>query len=390
MGLLDDWLVFEDVPHLSDYFPNLSTYPNPLKNNPSYSVVNHYFIYEDDTVAQNIVVDKNSPRGIHFRRVGPSQNVYFKPDTIISEIVYGLYSMYGVTRVMGIDGGYQGFYSKKTIPLTPKVVNDIHKRGGTNFGSSRGAHITYKIVDSIKDGGIKLVYIITEDGTLKGASLIFEEITRHGLNVAVVGIPKTIDNEIPVIDKSLGFDSAVEEAQRAISAAHVEAMSFENGIGVVKLMGRDSGFVAMYASLASRDVDCCLIPESRFYLEGHGGVLEVVAEGAGQDNEQVDVGLWISKRIKELFSKEKKMASDNVYCTLLAHSVVHKAISGYTGFMIGPVKNTHSYIPFDRFTEKQHKQPSFLSTTRSADIIEANKDKEPPTQLSEKKQILAN
>lgn len=199
-------------------------------------------------------------------------------NTIISEIVYGLYSMYGVTRVMGIDGGYQGFYSKKTIPLTPKVVNDIHKRGGTNFGSSRGAHITYKIVDSIKDGGIKLVYIITEDGTLKGASLIFEEITRHGLNVAVVGIPKTIDNEIPVIDKSLGFDSAVEEAQRAISAAHVEAMSFENGIGVVKLMGRDSGFIAMYASLASRDVDCCLIPESRFYLEGHGGVLEYIEQ----------------------------------------------------------------------------------------------------------------
>ena len=202
-------------------------------------------------------------------------------------------------------------------------MNDIHKRGGTILGSSRGGHVTKKIVDSIQDRGINQVYIIGGDGTLKGASLIFEEITRRGLNVVVVGIPKTIDNDIPVIDKSFGFDSAVEEAQRAISAAHVEATSFENGIGVVKLMGRDSGFIAMYASLASRDVDCCLIPESRFYLEGHGGVLEyieqrlkenghmviVVAEGVGQD----DVGLWISKRIKELFSKEKKMVINLKY-----------------------------------------------------------------------------
>ncbi|XP_049369173.1 ATP-dependent 6-phosphofructokinase 6-like [Solanum verrucosum] len=445
----DNGYVLEDVPHLSDYIPSLPTYPNPLKKNPSYSVVNQYFVDKDDTVAQNIVVRKNSSRGIHFRRAGPSQNVYFKPDdvnacivtcgglcpglnTVIRELVCGLYSMYGVTRVMGIDGGYRGFYSKNTIPLTPKVVNDIHKRGGTILGSSRGGHVTKKIVDSIQDRGINQVYIIGGDGTQKGASVLFEEITRRGLNVVVVGIPKTIDNDIPVIDKSFGFDSAVEEAQRAINAAHVEATSFENGIGVVKLMGRNSGFIAMYASLASRDVDCCLIPESDYYLEGRGGVFEyieqrlkenghmviVVAEGAGQDDEQVDVGLWISKKIKEHFSKEKKMminlkyidptymiraiasnASDNVYCTLLAQSAVHGAMAGYTGFMVGPVNNTHAYIPFDRITEKQNKvditdmmwaqllsstnQPSFLSTTRSADIIEANKDEEPPIQLSD-------
>ncbi|XP_049349533.1 ATP-dependent 6-phosphofructokinase 6-like [Solanum verrucosum] len=465
MGLLDDSFevhnlnkkivmgdndyILEDVPHLSDYIPSLPTYPNPLKKNPSYSVVYQYFVDKDDTVARNIVVHKNSSRGIHFRRAGPSQNVYFKPDdvnacivtcgglcpglnTVIRELVCGLYSMYGVTRVIGIDGGYRGFYSKNTIPLTPKVVNDIHKRGGTILGSSRGGHVTKKIVDSIQDRGINQVYIIGGDGTQKGASVLFEEITRRGLNVVVVGIPKTIDNDIPVIDKSFGFDSAVEEAQRAINAAHVEATSFENGIGVVKLMGRNSGFIAMYASLASRDVDCCLIPESDYYLEGRGGVFEyieqrlkenghmviVVAEGAGQDDEQVDVGLWISKKIKEHFSKEKKMminlkyidptymiraiasnASDNVYCTLLAQSAVHGAMAGYTGFMVGPVNNTHAYIPFDRITEKQNKvditdmmwaqllsstnQPSFLSTTRSADIIEANKDEEPPIQLSD-------
>ncbi|XLR33999.1 hypothetical protein S83_061899, partial [Arachis hypogaea] len=120
------------------------------------------------------------------------------------------------------------------------------------------------------------VYIIGGDGTQRGASRIFEEVRRRGLKVAVVGIPKTIDNDIPVIDKSFGFDTAVEEAQRAINATHVEAESIENGIGVVKLMGRYSGFISMYATLASRDVDCCLIPESPFYLEGPGGLLEFV------------------------------------------------------------------------------------------------------------------
>ncbi|KAH0758674.1 hypothetical protein KY290_022167 [Solanum tuberosum] len=164
----DDGYVLEDVPHLSDYIPSLPTYPNPLKNNPSYSIVNQYFIDEDDTVAQNL-------------------------DDVNSCIV----TCGGLNTDIEVSS-----YSKNTIPLTPKV------------------------------------YIFGGDGTQKGASVLFEEITRCGLNVVVVGIPKTVDIDIPIIDKSFGFDSAVEEAQRA---AHVEAMSFENGIGVVKLMGRDSG-----------------------------------------------------------------------------------------------------------------------------------------------------
>ncbi|THG14315.1 hypothetical protein TEA_002678 [Camellia sinensis var. sinensis] len=294
----------------------------------------------------SIVVHKSSPRGTHFRRAGPRQKVYFESDevhacivtcgglcpglnTVIREIVCGLYHMYGVKKVLGINGGYRGFYSRNTITLTPKVVNDIHKRGGTVLGTSRGGHNTKKIVDSIQDRGINQVYIIGGDGTQKGASAIYEEIRRRGLKVAVAGVPKTIDNDIPVIDKSFGFDTAVEEAQRAINAAHVESESNENCIGLVKLMGRDSGFIAMHATIASRDVDCCLIPESPFYLEGAGGLFEyiekrlkenghmviVIAEGAGQEllSESLrsshqqdasgnklhqDVGLWISQSIK--------------------------------------------------------------------------------------------
>ncbi|QHO13608.1 ATP-dependent 6-phosphofructokinase [Arachis hypogaea] len=348
--------ILEDVPHFTDYISDLPTYPNPLQDNPAYSVVKQYFVHVDDSVPQKVVVHKDSERGVHFRRAGPRQKVYFESDevkaaivtcgglcpglnTVIRELVCGLHHMYGVKRVLGIEGGYRGFYARNTINLTPKSVNDIHKRGGTVLGTSRGGHDTNKIVDSIQDRGINQVYIIGGDGTQRGAAAIFEEVRRRGLKVAVVGIPKTIDNDIPVIDKSFGFDTAVEEAQRAINAAHVEAESVENGIGVVKLMGRYSGFIAMYATLASRDVDCCLIPESPFYLEGPGGLFEyiekrlkenghmviVIAEGAGQElmsekmqtmNKQdasgnkllQDVGLWISQEIKDHFAREKTMA----------------------------------------------------------------------------------
>ncbi|XP_020588114.1 ATP-dependent 6-phosphofructokinase 3-like isoform X2 [Phalaenopsis equestris] len=453
--------VLEDVPHLSDYVSGLPTYPNPLQDNPAYSVVKQYFVNVDDTVAQQIVVHKSSPRGTHFRRAGPRQRVYFESDevhacivtcgglcpglnTVIREIVCGLAYMYGVSKILGIEGGYKGFYARNTLPLTPKSVNDIHKRGGTILGTSRGGHATSKIVDSIEDRGINQVYIIGGDGTQKGASVIFEEIKRRGLKVSVVGIPKTIDNDIAVIDKSFGFDTAVEEAQRAINAAHVEAESIEHGIGVVKLMGRYSGFIAMYATLASRDVDCCLIPESPFYLEGNGGLFEfiekrlkenghmviVVAEGAGQeliaesmrsmDHEDAsgnkllqDIGLWLSQKIKHYFSSKKKMiinlkyidptymiravpsnASDNVYCTLLAQSAVHGAMAGYTGFTVAPVNGRHAYIPFYRITETQNKVvitdrmwARLLSSTNQPSFLsqnaieDAKKEDVPPTQL---------
>ncbi|BAT78376.1 ATP-dependent 6-phosphofructokinase 6-like [Vigna umbellata] len=459
----DAGYILEDVPHFTDYILNLPMYPNPLRSNPAYSVVKQYFVHMDDTVPQKVVVHKDGPRGVHFRRAGPRQKVYFRSDdvhacivtcgglcpglnTVIREIVCGLSYMYGVNKVLGIDGGYRGFYSKNTITLTPKVVNDIHKRGGTILGTSRGGHDTSKIVDSIQDRGINQVYIIGGDGTQRGATVIYEEVRRRGLKVAIAGIPKTIDNDIPVIDKSFGFDTAVEEAQRAINAAHVEAESIENGIGVVKLMGRYSGFIAMYATLASRDVDCCLIPESPFYLEGKGGLFEfiekrlkenghmviVIAEGAGQDlltesmqdmdqkdasgNKLLqDVGLWISHKIKDHFARKDKIAinlkyidptymiraipsnaSDNVYCTLLAQSAVHGAMAGYTGFTSGLVNGRHTYIPFNRIIERQNKVvitdrmwARLLSSTNQPsflspkDLDEAKKAEQPPSQLLE-------
>ncbi|KAI3458357.1 hypothetical protein Pfo_015020 [Paulownia fortunei] len=440
----NDDFILEDVPHLTNFLPDLPSYPNQLKKTKAYAIVKRTFVSPEDVVAQKIVVQKDSRRGIHFRRAGPREKVYFKSEevnacivtcgglcpginTVIREIVCGLSNMYGVDEVLGIQGGYRGFYSKNTIQLTPKSVNDIHKRGGTFLQTSRGGHDTNKIVDNIQDRGINQVYIIGGDGTQKGAAAIYKEVERRGLKVAVAGIPKTIDNDIAVIDKSFGFDTAVEEAQRAINAAHVEVESIENGVGIVKLMGRYSGFIAMHATLASRDVDCCLIPESPFYLEGQGGLFEfveqrlkenghmviVLAEGAGQEyvaqslhaaDEKdasgnrllLDVGLWLTQKIKDHFTNVRKMAvnmkyidptymiraipsnaSDNIYCTLLAQSAVHGAMAGYTGFTVGPVNSRQAYIPINRVTETQNtvkvtdrmwarllastNQPSFLS-----------------------------
>ncbi|GLJ23532.1 hypothetical protein SUGI_0445850 [Cryptomeria japonica] len=437
--------VLEDVPHLSDYLSDLPTYLNPLQNNPAYSAVKQYFVDPDNVVAKDIVVQINSPRGLHFRRAGPRERVYFQSDevracvvtcgglcpglnTVIREIVCGLWYMYGVRDIIGIEAGYRGFYARNTIPLTPKVVNDIHKRGGTILGTSRGGHETSKIVDSIQDRGINQVYIIGGDGTQKGAAVIYEEIQKRGLKVAVAGIPKTIDNDIAVIDRSFGFDTAVEEAQRAINAAHVEAESVENGIGLVKLMGRYSGYIAMYATLASRDVDCCLIPESPFYLEGKGGLYEfietrlrenghmviVVAEGAGQElvaesmqnmdsrdasgnRLLLDVGLWLSQKLKDHFVECKEVlnlkyidptymiraipsnASDNVYCSLLAQSALHGAMAGYTGCTVGPVNGRHAYIPISRVTESPNRVKTtdrmwarLLSSTNQPSFINYN------------------
>ncbi|KAI9160710.1 hypothetical protein LWI28_010873 [Acer negundo] len=416
----DHGFVLEDVPHLTNFLPDLPSYPNPLQKSQAYAIVKKTFVSSEDAVAQNIVIQKDTPRGVHFRRAGPREKVYFKSDevracivtcgglcpginTVIREIVCGLNYMYGVDNILGIEGGYRGFYSRNTTTLTPKVVNDIHKRGGTFLCTSRGGHDTNKIVDNIQDRGINQVYIIGGDGTQRGAALIYKEVEKRGLPIAVAGIPKTIDNDIAVIDKSFGFDTAVEEAQRAINAAHVEAESVENGVGIVKLMGRYSGFIAMFATLASRDVDCCLIPESPFYLEEGAGQEYVAQNMPGVDEKDasgnrllLDIGLWLTQKIKDHFSEVRKMtinmkyidptymiraipsnASDNIYCTLLAQSAVHGAMAGYTGFTVGPVNSKHAYIPIAHVTEATKKvkltdrmwarllastnQPSFLN-----------------------------
>ncbi|KAL8137019.1 hypothetical protein V2J09_003020 [Rumex salicifolius] len=404
----------DDIPHLSDYLADLPTYEDPLENNPAYAGVKQYFVDDKDTVIQSVIQQKDGGRGRHFRRAGPRKKVYYKSDdvracivtcggicpginTVIREIVCSLNYMYGVENIVGIQGGYKGFDDgQTTIPLNPKIVNNIHKKGGSFLGNSRGGEVTSDLVDKIQARNINQVYIIGGRGTQRAASVIYEEIRRRGLHISVICIANSIDSDLPVIDKSFGFDTVVEEAQRALNAAHVEAESAENGIGLVKLMGRRSGFVAINASIANRDVDCCLIPESPFYLEKKGGLFEfvekqlkenghmviVVAAGAIDNVSLVDqtrnapnddVGQWLADKIKDYFKTKKKEitlkyidptymisaipsnGSDNVYCTLLAQSAVHGAMAGYTGFTVGQVNGRQCYIPLRHIIEKRRR-----------------------------------
>ncbi|KAF8410900.1 hypothetical protein HHK36_003437 [Tetracentron sinense] len=243
---------------------------------------------------------------------------------------------------------------------------------------------------------VDMVYIIGGDDTMRGAVKIFDEICHRKLYIAVTEIPKTVDNDIGIIDRSFRFQTVVEIALQTINAAHVEAESAVNGIGLVKLMGRTTGHIALHATLSSRDVDCCLIPENEFYLEGKGGLFEflgqplkenghavvVVAEGAGQDmiprsdaqkedrDESgnpvfLDVGGWLKSELKQWWSRDHAgklftvkyidptymiravpaNAMDNWYCTLLAYSAIHGVMAGYTGFVSGPTNGNYAYIP---------------------------------------------
>lgn len=202
---------------------------------------------------------------------------------------------YKVSTIYGIQFGYRGFYQYDWLELTPEKVKSIHHLGGTILGSSRGGFDLDKIMEALEARHVNHLYVIGGDGTHNGMQKIQAESARRGVKMAVCGLPKTIDNDIPIIDKSFGFETSVEEAEKAIQSAYVESHSAEYGIGLVKLMGRYAGFIAMEASSASRDVNVCLVPEFKFDLYGANGLLEyiakrviakkhvvvVVAEGAG-------------------------------------------------------------------------------------------------------------
>ncbi|CAA6661552.1 unnamed protein product [Spirodela intermedia] len=380
----------QKVPHLCDYLPDLSTRRNPIDNSPFYHPRPSFYVV--------LPLPEPPPPGLPPR--GPRETVFFEPaavraaivtcgglcpglNTVIRELVVGLWDIYGVREIYGIRDGYRGFYSSEPLRLDPKVVDGWHKRGGTALATSRGGFDLERIVAAVEARGFNQIFIIGGDGSMRGAAKIFEEVRRRRLKVAVAGIPKTVDNDIGIIDRSFGFQTAVETAQQAISAAHVEAESAVNGVGLVKLMGRSTGHIALHATLSSCDVDCCLIPENGFFLEGPGGLFEflrhrlrqnghavvVVAEGAGQDlipppptKEKDPSG---NRLLRELFTVKyidptymiravPANATDNLYCTLLAHSAIHGAMAGYTGFVSGPINGIYAYIPVEEVAEARN------------------------------------
>ncbi|MBN1241640.1 MAG: ATP-dependent 6-phosphofructokinase [Spirochaetales bacterium] len=349
--------------------------------------------------------------GLSFERAGPREKIYFAPahasagivtcgglcpglNDVIRAVTRCLWNRYGVRRVVGVRYGYQGFLPENGLevrPLDPDVVDDIHKIGGSILGTSRGGgERTGEIVDAIERLNLNMLFAIGGDGTLKGAIAIADEVARRGLKIAVVGIPKTIDNDLLYIDRSFGFETAVAEAAAAVTAAHAEAHSSMNGIGLVKLMGRDSGFIAVHTVLAVHEANFVLIPEAPFELEGLDGLLAaleerlrrrghavvVAAEGAGQDilakSEETDasgnrklgdIGAYLRDRIHDHFRAKgveinlkyidpsymirsaPAIPTDSVYCERLGNNAVHAAMAGKTRLVVGMVNNEFVHIP---------------------------------------------
>jgi 6-phosphofructokinase 1 len=352
-----------------------------------------------------------------FEMAGPREKIFFDPsklkcgivtcgglcpglNDVIRAIVLGLFYHYGVKHVFGFRYGYEGLTYKhghSPIELTPNMVKDIHLRGGTILGSSRGPQDVSEIVDTMERMNVRLFFAVGGDGTLRGAQAISEEVARRDLKISVIGIPKTIDNDISYVEWSFGFETAVAQARTSIYAAHTEATGARNCVGLVKLMGRESGYIAAYAALSNSDVNFCLIPEVRFTLDALLASLKerlekrrhaviVVGEGAGQDLMELtdetdasgnirlkDIGLFLKSEIKAYFAKEGMHVElkyidpsytirslpanprDSAFCLVLGYNAVHAGMSGRTNMVVGHWKNhfTHVPIPMAVSTRKQ-------------------------------------
>lgn len=400
---------------------------SPLKNkqredSPVYKFVNDSERIIYDVSAGNFdKVRETAELPVSFEKAGPKETIFFEPaktkvgivtcgglcpglNNVIRSLVNELYYRYGISRILGIKYGYEGLVSKYNHPvieLTPQMVSNIHLIGGSILGSSRGNQDVGEMVDTLEIMNINVLFCIGGDGTLRGAHAINQEIQKRNLKIAVAGIPKTIDNDIDLIQKSFGFETAFSIANDIIRNAHNEASGAYNGIALVKVMGRDSGFIAASAALSIQEVNFVLIPEITFDLYGPRGFFKilrkrleerhhaviVVAEGAGQDFfepgshekdasgniKHKDIGVYLKEKIKEEFDSKgfphairyidpsyiirsaPANANDSKFCNLLAQNAVHSALSGKTDFVVGFWNNHFTLIPIPMVVTKRKK-----------------------------------
>jgi 6-phosphofructokinase 1 len=364
-------------------------------------------------------LEGQAPLPLSLEQAGPREHIYFDPkktkaaivtcgglcpgiNNVIRTAVFELMHNYGVPEVLGIRFGYEGLNAKVCRPpiqLTPEAVEGIHHKGGTILGSSRGPQDPKDTVAFLVERGVNILFCIGGDGTQAGAHAIAAEIARRKLDIAVVGIPKTIDNDIKFCFVTFGFATAAAEAETVIDRAHVEATAVYNGVGLVKLMGREAGFIAASATLASGEANFCLIPEIPLKLDGPDGFLArlkrrlearehavvVVAEGAGQDlldadqsardasgNRRLgDIGCFLKERIEAYFKAEKTpvnvkyfdpsyyirslpaAAYDSLLCERFARAAVHAAMAGKTDMLVGLWHNHLVHVPLATSTGKK-------------------------------------
>lgn len=410
--------------------------PMPFSNIQGDNIAN--FVRDNQYVLHSVIRGDNQNKDDLYEyaleMAGPREKIFFNPghvhagivtcgglcpglNNVIRAIVRTLWLRYNVKRISGIQYGYKGFLPEYNLPtkeLDPEIVDDIHNMGGSVLGSARGGSDVVRIVDALEQLNMNMLFTIGGDGTQRCALEITEEVKKRGLKITVIGIPKTIDNDLSFIDKSFGFETAVFKAEQAVHAAHVEAKSAIDGIGLVKVMGRESGFIAAHTTLATSDVNFCLIPEVPFSLEGKDGLLNslekrldrkhhaviLVAEGAGQElltktnktdesgNKRLsDIGVYLKETITEHFKKTGRESSlkyidpsymirasaatpnDALYCARLGANAVHAAMSGRTGMLISEWNNAYVHVPIQMAVSKKNKVDPESPLWR--DILEA-------------------
>lgn len=383
----------------------------PCLGVPRFNSPISYAISDDIRIPERIEV--GSAPGLQFELAGPRAKLYFDPqqtragivtcgglcpglNNVVRSLFLEMHHCYGVEEVVGFRGGYSGLIPKpgaEPITLTPEFVHDIHQQGGTVLGTSRGPVDIPAAVENLIQRGINILFTVGGDGTQRGANALYQEASRRGHALSVVGVPKTIDNDVGFVSRTFGFFSAVEEASRVLECAHTEARSTPGGIGLVKLMGRHAGFITAGATVASQDVNFALIPEVPFALEGERGFLAAlkdrmqrrghaviaVAEGAGQDLLQADksncdasgnvklkdIGLFLRDRIEAYFKAEgvpvvlryfdpsyqvrsrPANCEDALLCDLFARHAVHAAMAGKTGLVIGFLHERFIHVPIE-------------------------------------------
>ena len=399
------------------------------------------FVSDDERVLLEVEYEKLASKIANkepipsFEMAGPRKNIYFDPsklkcalvtcgglcpglNDIIRAIVLELYYGYGVRHIFGIRYGLQGFipsFGHNLVELKPEVVTNILEMGGSILGSSRGPQPVDEIVDSLERMNIGILFMIGGDGTIMAASRISDAITERRHNIGVVSIPKTIDNDIHLVSRSFGFDTAVDVATQAVKGAHNEAESYPNGIGLIKLMGRYSGFIAATAALAEQNVNFVLIPEIDFDMDGERGLLKtlekrlsdrghaviLVAEGAGQkyftngieerdesgNLRLKDIGTFLKEKITAYFSKQgietslkyidpsymirslPANANDGVFCSFLGRNAVHAGMAGKTKVLISHWNDHFVHIPLAATAGKRKQVDPYGPLWRS--VLEA-------------------
>ena len=408
-----------------------SSVPSPLRLD-RYGSLESTFVHDNMYYQDPIEMEEGNAGPIRlFEKAGPRKHLFFEPakakvaivtcgglcpgmNNVIRSVYVQLHYHYGVPAVLGIRTAFLVFLRSCQPAHVAEFGNgEQHPPEGWHpAGNIARAGQPDIVVDFLQ--APTSAFSSPSAATARSAARIAWRKKCGGAisNISIIGIPKTIDDDVQYVNRSFGYFTAVDKAKEVIDSAHVEARCVLNGISIVKVMGRDSGFIAAGATLASQEVNFTLVPEVPFTLEGEGGLLSVlhrrllerrhavivVAEGAGQEllphSEERDasgnrihrdIGLFLRESIKDYFVAQRMgvvvryldpsyyirsvpaSTVDSVLCDSFARHAVHAAMAGKTDMIVGLQHGVFIHVPIPMATHKRKR----LSNEEWAAVVTA-------------------